>query len=126
MEDNLLLIQQINPMKEGEELKGFNDVVIQAAQQHIDSINTVFTLGVSWLKEETDFALRFIQGILFLSRFSYYVIFFLSILVWGLLPVVLKTCDQAYILPNMLLLTYLINNVEDTGCESVWKSLKWL
>ena len=76
MEDNLLLIQQINPMKEGEELKGFNDVVIQAAQQHIDSINTVFTLGVSWLKEETDFALRFIQGILFLSRFSYYVIFF--------------------------------------------------
>jgi len=81
MEDNLLLIQQINPMKEGEELKGFNDVVIQAAQQHIDSINTVFTLGVSWLKEETDFALRFIQGILFLSRFSYYVIFFLSILV---------------------------------------------
>ena len=104
MEDNLLLIQQINPMKEGEELKGFNDVVIQAAQQHIDSINTVFTLGVSWLKEETDFALRFIQGILFLSRFSYF----------------------AYILPNMLLLTYLINNVEDTGCESVWKSLKWL
>ena len=78
MEDNLLLIQQINPMKEGEELKGFNDVVIQAAQQHIDSINTVFTLGVSWLKEETDFALRFIQGILFLSRFSYYVIFFIN------------------------------------------------
>ena len=63
MEDNLLLIQQINLMiqKKGEEQKGFDDV-IHAAQQHIDSINTVFTLGVSWLKDETDFALSFIQG----------------------------------------------------------------
>ena len=63
MENNLLLIQQINLMiqKEGEEQKGFDDV-IHAAQQHIDSINTVFTLGVSWLKDETDFALSFIQG----------------------------------------------------------------
>ena len=63
MEDNLLLIQQINLMiqKEGEEQKGFDDV-IHAAQQHIDSINTVYTLGVSWLKDETDFALRFVQG----------------------------------------------------------------
>ena len=63
MEDNLLLIQQINLMiqKEGEEQKGFGDV-IHAAQQHIDSINTVYTLGVSWLKDDTDFALSFIQG----------------------------------------------------------------
>ena len=65
MENNLLLIQQINLMiqKEGEEQKGFDDV-IHAAQQHIDSINTVYTLGVSWLKKETDFALSLIQGIL--------------------------------------------------------------
>ena len=65
MEDNLLLIQQINLMvqKEGEEQKGFDDV-IHAAQQHIDSINTVYTLGVSWLKDETDFALSLIQGII--------------------------------------------------------------
>ena len=63
MEDNLLLIQQINLMiqKEGEEQKGFDDV-IHAAQQHIDSINTVYTLGVSWLKDDTEFALSFIQG----------------------------------------------------------------
>ena len=65
MEDNLLLIQQINLMiqKEGEEQKWFDDV-IHAAQQHIDSINTVYTLGVSWLKKETDVALSLIQGIL--------------------------------------------------------------
>ena len=77
MEDNLLLIQQINLtiQKEGEEQKGFDNVVIQAAQQHIDSINTVYTLGVSWLKEETDFALRFIQGILSLSFLSYFIFF---------------------------------------------------
>ena len=63
MEDNLLLIQQINLMiqKEGEEQKGFDDV-IHAAQQHIDSINTVYALGVSWLKDETGFALKFVQG----------------------------------------------------------------
>ena len=63
MEDNLLLIQQIHLMiqKEGEELKGFNDIIL-AAQQHIDSISTLYTLGVSWLKGETDFALSFVQG----------------------------------------------------------------
>ncbi|XP_023332288.1 zinc finger protein 665 isoform X2 [Eurytemora carolleeae] len=62
MENNLLLIQQIHLMiqKEGEELKGFNDI-IHAAQQHIDSISTLYTLGVSWLKGETDFALSFVQ-----------------------------------------------------------------
>jgi len=63
MEDNLLLIQQINLMiqKEGEEQKGLDDV-IHAAQQHIDSINTVYTLGVSWLKKEDGLSLEFIQG----------------------------------------------------------------
>ena len=63
MEDNLLLIQKINLMiqKEGEEQKGFDDV-IHAAQQHIDSINTVYLLGVSWLKDDIAFALRFVQG----------------------------------------------------------------
>ena len=63
MEDNLLLIQQINLMiqKEGEEQKGFDDV-IHAAQQHIDSVNTAYTLGVSWLKDETAFALRVVHG----------------------------------------------------------------
>jgi hypothetical protein len=59
MEDNLLLIQQINLMiqKEGEEQKGFDDV-IHAAQQHIDSINTVFTLGISWLQDDISFVLK--------------------------------------------------------------------
>ena len=68
MEDNLLLIQQINLMKqkEGEEQKGLVDDVIHAAQQHIESINTVCLLGVSWLKDETEFALSFIQGKFFL------------------------------------------------------------
>ena len=47
--------------KEGEEQKGFDDV-IHAAQQHIDSINTVYTLGVSWLKDETEFVLKAIEG----------------------------------------------------------------
>ena len=64
MEDNLLLIQQINLMiqKEGEEQKRFNDI-IYAAQQHIDSINSVYTLGVSWLKDEAAYALSIIQGL---------------------------------------------------------------
>ena len=64
MEDNLLLIQQIHLMiqKEGKEQKGFNDV-IHAAQQHIDAIITVYAMGVSWLKDDTDFALSFIQGL---------------------------------------------------------------
>ena len=64
MEDNLLLIQQINLMKqkEGEEEKGFGDDVIHAAQQHIDSISKVFILGVSWLKEETEFVFSFVKG----------------------------------------------------------------
>ena len=63
MEDNLLLIQQIQLMiqKEGKEQKGLNGV-INAAQQHIVSIEQMYTLGVSWLKGETDFALHFIQG----------------------------------------------------------------
>ena len=63
MEDNLLLLQQINLMiqKEGEEQKGFDDV-IHAAQQHIDSINSIYTLGVSWLKDDTDFSLSFTKG----------------------------------------------------------------
>ena len=63
MEDNLLLIQQINLMiqKEGEEQKGFNDI-IHAAQQHIKSVNSVYTLGLSWLKDETAFALSIIEG----------------------------------------------------------------
>ena len=67
MEDNLLLIQQINLMKqkEGEEQKGLVDDVIHAAQQHIDSINTVYLLGVSWLNDETEFALSFIHGKLY-------------------------------------------------------------
>jgi len=65
MEDNLLQIQQIHLMvqKEGEEQRGFNDV-IHAAQQHIESINLVFNLGVSWLNDDPDFALSIIQGIL--------------------------------------------------------------
>ena len=63
MEDNLLLIQQINLMiqMEGEVQKGFDDV-IYAAQQHIDSINSIYTLGVSWLKEDTDYAVNFRRG----------------------------------------------------------------
>ena len=64
MEDILLLIQQIHLriQKEGEEQKGFNDI-IYAAQQHIDSINSVYTLGVSWLKDEAAYALSIIQGL---------------------------------------------------------------
>ena len=55
MEENLFLIQQMNLMiqKEEEQLKGFNDV-IHAAQRHIESINSVYTLGLSWLTGHTD------------------------------------------------------------------------
>ena len=60
MEDNLLLIQQIN-QKEGEEQKGLDDV-IHAVQQHIKSISTVYSLGLSWLKDETDVAFSFFKG----------------------------------------------------------------
>ena len=64
MEDNLLLIQQIHLMiqKEGEEQKGFNDVV-HAAQQHINSIKEVCYLGITWLRQDIDIALRLIQGL---------------------------------------------------------------
>ena len=48
--------------KEGEELNGFIDV-IHAAQQHIDSIYSIFRLGVSWLKDGMD--LNLIQGKIF-------------------------------------------------------------
>ena len=41
--------------------KGFNEV-LHAAQQHIDSISSLYTLGVSWLKEETDNPPNTIQG----------------------------------------------------------------
>ena len=63
MEDNLLLIQQINLMNEneGEEQNGLDDV-IHAAQQHIESITTVYSLVLSWLKGDRDFALSFVQG----------------------------------------------------------------
>ena len=63
MEDNLLLIQQINQkiQKKGEEQSGFHDV-IHAAQQHIDSIEQIYTLGVSWLKGETELAFILLQG----------------------------------------------------------------
>ena len=62
MEDNLLLIQQINLMKqkEGEEQKGLDDV-IHAAQQHINAISTVYTLGVTWLKDDAIHALSLIS-----------------------------------------------------------------
>ena len=65
MEDNLLLIQQIHLMiqNDGEEQKGFYDV-IHAAKQHIESINLVYNLGVSWLNDDPDFALSIIQGII--------------------------------------------------------------
>ena len=71
MEDNLLLIQQINLMiqKEGEELKGLNDV-IHAAQQHIDSIYSIFRLGVSWLKDGID--LNLIQGKIFKIKLNFH------------------------------------------------------
>ena len=79
MEDNLLLIQQINLMiqKEGEEQKGFDDI-IHAAQQHIKSVKSVYTLGLSWLKDETDFALSIIEGkiINIFCLFLIYLIFF--------------------------------------------------
>ena len=61
MEDNLLLIQQLN--LGGEKQKRFD--VIQAAQEQIDSITTVYTLGVSWLKDQTEFTLMVLQGKLF-------------------------------------------------------------
>ena len=82
MEDNLLLIQQINQkiQKEGEELSGFNDV-IHAAQQHIDSIEQIYTLGVSWLKGETELAFMLLQGdyeLVFFIKFITDISFFLD------------------------------------------------
>ena len=51
-----------------EEWKGLNEVVL-AAQQHIDSISSMFTLGVSCLKEETDNSTNIIQGFIYLFSF---------------------------------------------------------
>ena len=63
MENILLLIQQIYQIqdKEGEEQKGLDDE-IHAVQQHIKSISTVYSLGLSWLKDETDVAFSFVKG----------------------------------------------------------------
>jgi len=84
MEDNLILIQQINLMiqKEGEELKGFNDV-IHAAQQHIDSIYSIFRLGVSWLKDGID--LNLIQGKIFKIKLNFHHKAFKQICIIGLI-----------------------------------------
>ena len=54
--------------KEEEEWKGLNEVLL-AAQQHIDSISSMYTLGVSCLKEETENSPNIIQG-LFISFHS--------------------------------------------------------
>ena len=80
MEDNLLLIQQIHLMiqKEGEEQKGFNDVV-HAAQQHINSIKEVYHLGITWLRQDIDIALRLIQGLdFFIIKFCWILNIFVS------------------------------------------------
>ena len=49
--------------------KGFNEV-LHAAQQHIDSISSLYTLGVSWLKEETDNPPNTIQGFIYFFLFD--------------------------------------------------------
>ena len=69
MEDNLLLIQKVyhavkNIKSVSADLLNATSVV----QQHIDSINRVCTLGVSWLKYDVDFALNYITGKLLIKN----------------------------------------------------------
>ena len=63
MEDNLLLMQKVHRIVKNIQSVG-SDLInaTTAAQQHIDSINTVYILGVSWLNDKTDFALSYIRG----------------------------------------------------------------
>ena len=63
MEDNLLLMQKVHHIVKNIKSVGLDLLnAITVVQQHIDSINTVYILGVSWLNDKTDFALSFIQG----------------------------------------------------------------
>ena len=59
MENNLL--QLLIKQREGDEQKGFDDV-IHTAQEHIDFISKVYTLGLSWLKDEREYTLGLIEG----------------------------------------------------------------
>jgi len=61
MEDNLLLIQNVyHTVKNIKSVSTDLMNAISVVQQHIDSINRVCTLGVSWLKY--DFSLNYITG----------------------------------------------------------------
>ena len=53
MENNLLV-----PLMNQED----RDALIHAAQEHVKSIITVYTLGISWLKDETEYVLGLIHG----------------------------------------------------------------
>ena len=63
MEDNLLLIQKVyHTVKNIKSVSTDLMHAISVVQQHIDSINRVCTLGVSWLKYDVDFSLNYITG----------------------------------------------------------------
>ena len=63
MEDNLLLMQKVHHIVKNIKSVGLDLLnAITVVQQHIDSINTVYILGVSWLNDKTDFALSYIRG----------------------------------------------------------------
>ena len=62
MEENLLLIQTVHHIVKN--IKSVSTDLLYAitgVQQHIDSINTVYTLGVSWLKDDIDFVLKALE-----------------------------------------------------------------
>ena len=62
MEENLLLIQKVHHIVKN--IKSVSTDLLNAitgVQQHIDSINTVYTLGVSWLKDDIDFVLKALE-----------------------------------------------------------------
>ncbi|XP_023321199.1 zinc finger protein 142-like isoform X3 [Eurytemora carolleeae] len=61
MEDNLLLIQNVyHTVKNIKSVSTDLMNAISVVQQHIDSMNRVCTLGVSWLKYDVDFSLNYI------------------------------------------------------------------
>lgn len=43
---------------------------ITGIQEYIDAINTVFTLGVSWPKDDIDFVLKALDGKIFFLKIN--------------------------------------------------------
>ena len=106
MEDNLLLMQKVHRIVKNIQSVG-SDLInaTTAAQQHIDSINTVYILGVSWLNDKNDFALSFIRGKVIYLKFT---------------DIFVLNCFNYKYFPHFRVQSYL-TNFEKLFMKEIWK-----